>query len=145
MKVEELGKFWFDETCSVEERSAIRPLLDKWHVLVPSWCESVHVMCLTHDDGNSGCTAAMKTEEEYRRAHLTIYGTWLNEPPEYREQAIIHELLHLHTERQRVFARDLIRTFAPDAQKDYFFEQLRKANESTTEDLMLALARVARG
>jgi hypothetical protein len=146
MKIGELGKFWFDDTCSEEELSAIRPLLEKYHGLSPPWCESIHVMCHSHDPNAEGCSCQIRTEEEYRRAHLTFFGAWLGEPPEYREQAVIHELLHLYTEATRVFAADLIRMYSADNEsiRKYLFEQLRKQNEATTEDLTLMLVRMGR-
>lgn len=146
MKIGEVGKFWFDDSVSPEEMSAIRPFLEKWHALVPAWCESVHVACHINQPSDHGTTCEIRTEEEYRRAHLAVFALWLSEPPEYREQSIIHELVHLYTERQRVFASDLIRLYASDNEsiRNYLHEQLRKANEATTEDLMLMLVRVAR-
>jgi hypothetical protein len=146
MKIATIGKFWLDDTVAPEEAGAIRPYLEKHHALIPPWCESIHVACLVNDAENVGCTCQIKTEEEYRRAHLTVFAAWLGEPPEYREQAIVHELLHLYTERQRVFAADLIRLYGAEnpAMRSHLFEQLRKANEATTEDLTLMLTRIAR-
>lgn len=138
------GRFYFDETCSPEEERALRPYLARHQRLLPPWIDNVHVECKINGTGDEQCTAAIQTHAEYRRARLTIFSLWLSEPPEKREQAIVHELMHLYTNGQRVFIKDMVLlTTAENASlRDYLEEQLRKVNESTTEDLTLLLSRL---
>jgi hypothetical protein len=86
------GRFWFDETCSTEEISAIRPLLEKHQAMIPPWLDTLHVECMTHEPDEPRCLASMRAEPEYRRAKLTVYALWLSELPHQREQTLVHRI-----------------------------------------------------
>jgi hypothetical protein len=144
VKMGEEGRFWFDDTCSPEEMGALRPILAKHERILPPWIDAVHVECKINDPEWPDCVASIGTRLEYRRATLTIFGLWLGQTPEHREHSIIHELVHLFTDAQRVWAKDivlLLTTDKPDL-KAYLREQERKINEATTEDLTLLLRRL---
>lgn len=145
MKLGEEGRFWFDETCSPEEIGALRPIFRKHEPILPPWIDSVHVECRVNgpDDQNSICE--ITTMAEYRRVGLCVFALWLNETPENREHAIVHELLHIYTHAQRIFSQDVVRLATEPEKTDlkhYLFEQERKVNEATTEDLALLLKRL---
>lgn len=142
--MDEAGRFWFDDSCSPEEIGALKPLLLRHEKLLPQWLDACHVRCETHDSDAPTCIAAMTTQMEYRRAHLFVYALWLNETPEHREQAIVHECMHLYTHAQRIFTKDVIILATPENKHlgDYLREQERTTNESTTEDLTLMLRRL---
>jgi hypothetical protein len=144
MKLGEVGRFWFDDSCSPEEMRALRPLLKKHERLLPPWIDAIRVECKINDPESPDCVASIGTSLEYRRGLLTIFALWLGQAPEHREHSIVHELVHLYTDAQRIHAKDvvlLLTTQKPDL-KDYLREQERKVNEATTEDLTLLLRRL---
>jgi hypothetical protein len=147
MKLGEEGRFWFDDSCSPEEIGALRPILRKHESILPPWIDAVHVTCTINSDATSNCIAEITTLAEYRRVNLTVYALWLNETPEHREHSIVHELLHVYTHGQRIFSQDVVRLATEGSKgqsdlKEYLFEQERKINEATTEDLALLLRRL---
>jgi hypothetical protein len=147
MKLGEEGRFWFDESCSPEEIGALRPILRKHERIVPPWIDKVHVECRVNGGETQDCIAEITTQAEYRRALLTVFSLWLNETPEHREHCIVHELIHAYTHAQRVFAKDAVRLATEGTKNEadlraYLFEQERKINEATTEDLTLMLRRL---
>jgi hypothetical protein len=142
--MDDAGRFWFDDSFSSEEIGALKPLLLRHEKLLPPWIDACHVRCETHDVEEARCIASMRSEPEYRRAHLVIFALWLGEIPEHREDTIVHEIMHLYTHAQRIFTKDVIVLATPENKHlgDYLREQERKANESTTEDLTLLLKRL---
>jgi hypothetical protein len=147
VKLAEVGRFWFDESCSPEEIGALTPILAKHERILPPWIDKVHVECRINGRDTENCIAEVTTRAEYRRIGLTVYSLWLNETPEHREHAIVHELMHAYTNGQRIFSQDAVRLATEGSEnkadlKHYLFEQERKINEAATEDLTLLLRRL---
>lgn len=75
-------------------RALAEPILDRWRWLIPSWCHELLVFYRETDGDNAA--AACRTYPEYRYAQLMIYGSFVGKQrPDDRENAIIHELLHV--------------------------------------------------
>jgi len=140
----EEGRFWFDESCSMEEIGALRPILRKHERILPPWIDAIHVECKTADWEDRTAVASITCLAEYRRAHLCIYSLWLGQEPEFREHSIVHELVHTLTHGQRIYANDVVLLLTSEKSdlKNYLREQERKVNEATTEDLTLLLRRL---
>lgn len=119
----------------VEVFDAINPHLQRWALLVPSWCREVNILWDDADDNGALC---IKVHYEYRRADLTVLPNFLSmSEPGRREVAVIHELLHIVTEPMINTARDLRDTLvkAHPEMETWADEMIRHSNESVTCDL----------
>lgn len=118
---------------STEVRAAIEPHLAKWAHIIPAWC---HEVTVTWEDDELDGALDITVHSEYRRADLRVLPNFLS-CVERREQAVVHELLHIMTEPMRNVARDLRDVVARDhpALKEWAEEVIRHSNESVTCDL----------
>lgn len=75
-------------------RRIVEPVLVRWLDLVPTWCQEFRVRYR----GDEQNTLKVNIHHSNRWAVLTITGAWLDEPESAREEAIIHELVHVAVE-----------------------------------------------
>lgn len=75
-------------------RSLVEPILARWLLLLPTWCQDLRVRYR----GDNENTAMMEVSHRNRWALLTVTGNWLDEPADAREEALIHELIHVALE-----------------------------------------------
>lgn len=76
-------------------RAIVEPHLMRWLPLLPTWCQEFRVRY--RGDGD-GATAKVAMSHKNRWAVLTVHGAWIDEPEEEREEAVIHELIHVALE-----------------------------------------------
>lgn len=124
-----------------EIRAAVEPLLQRWWVMVPGWCEEFTVKYSAKRD------ARMAVSVNYRNrwALLIVTGQWLQDAPEERENSLRHELVHILVEPLTAGVRriieDTLEAGTPTMELcDSIFTD---GMEAAVEDLARAFGRVA--
>ena len=129
-KVEYTGS-WQDDVRTIVE-IALTPYLH----LLPGWCLSLYVR---FESGEANDSAGVRVSYEYRHAVLYVRPGWLEESPEDRAKALIHEIVHLHTQPMRLVFHDLCSKMIDDqGAKDFAWERFKEAWEGSVEDLAWA-------
>jgi hypothetical protein len=137
----------YSEAMPAEVVAAVRPHLDAWLVLLPTW---VHVVRVGWDDApddkHGGTTAAtMSCLPEYREVLLTVTSFWLSMDDAHRATLIRHELLHPASWTMLQAFNDaivIVRRKNQDLAK-LLEEKFRVAEESAIQDLAYMVAALA--
>lgn len=85
-------------------RAIVEPYLARWLPLLPTWCQEFRVRYR----GGESNTLKVDVSHRNRWAVLTVSGNWLDEPDSEREEAIIHELIHVALEPFCVATRRIV-------------------------------------
>ena len=118
-------------------RAIVEPALTPFLHLVPGWCRSLYVR---FQAGEANDSAGISMDYEYRHAVLFVRPGWLEEMPEDRDKALIHEIAHLHVQPMRTVFVDLCDKGIQDqAFRDFAWERFKEAWEGAVEDLAWAL------
>lgn len=125
----------------VDIRAIVEPYLLRWIPLLPTWCQELRVRYR----GEIGAVAQVDISHRNRWALLIIGGNWLDEPEEEREEAIIHELIHVALEPLSTAASELVETLADDGTplRRLAETQLRNGVECSVDDLARSIQRLA--
>lgn len=120
-----------------EYRDVLEPILEAWYALVPTWVQEFRVMWRGDDNG-----AALGAKVNYRNrwAFLYVGPSFLGEPVDEREVAVLHELCHVLTEPLSVVA-ERIADMLPDYERKAVAGFLEDALEATVEDIARSLRR----
>jgi hypothetical protein len=126
--------------CPPEIRAAVEPYLTRWIALLPTWCQRFEVRY----EADMDATMAMHVNHRNRWAQLRVTGQWLDEPDGERENAVVHELLHVGLEPCFAAARRIMEdlTQERDTTRALADSMLTDALECTVEDLARAVLRV---
>lgn len=119
----------------------IRPFIEKYKFLHPSWCQKLTLIYNSESnstqDGLSHCIVN-STSFMYREAALTFYPAFFVEE-DAMEQMIIHDLLHTFYGQLLDFVNDLIDAATKDENsdvlRDFLVSRATELNESGTQDL----------
>ena len=126
----------FDTEVPKEVESAIRPTMEKWLWLLPTWVHVVFVM-FSNDDQASLSTSC---DEEYRKVRMWVHPNWLIQSAEVRDRHVCHEYIHVLTDPLYQFGKRLIGTLEKDSQaRKWADEDLRLGVERSTCDLAYAI------
>jgi len=129
----------YDEKIPVEVLESLAPLVDKWLWLVPTWCHELHV----HYEGVIGeepdAYASNSTVPEYRGARIRVAGSWLERDDRNREEAVVHELLHIPIAPMRCVLLDSVACTDNVPFKELVEENWRIAMEGAVCDLAHSL------
>lgn len=121
-------------------RAIVEPILARWLLLLPTWCQEFRVRYR----GDLDNTAMVEISHRNRWALLTVSGNWLDEPESEREEAIIHELLHVALEPLWVAASRLIEDVTPEGSPLRALGQSMASDglEMSVDDLARAIQRL---
>ena len=120
-----------------ELREAFDPLLQRWLILLPGWCETLYV----DFDDESKSLARTGTEHEYRRATITIGPGWLTSNE--RDNIILHELCHiLNGPMVRQFNWFIKQHIEDEKMRQQLEEEWRDRLEGCTSDMEFAFRRM---
>lgn len=115
-------------------RTAVAIELSHSIQLIPSWCRILYIRFEATDPSSS---ATIQVNFDARWATIRVQPGWMEETPEDRRRALIHEVVHLHMHQMRTIFHDL--TEGVDATlKAFAWERYKEAWEGATEDLAWA-------
>lgn len=120
-----------------EVQKAISPYLTAWSPIIPGWCREIIVVW---NDNDTEGALSMRANYEYRRGELTIHPNFISHP-ERREQAVVHEFIHVLLEpfsNTLTDIKDALLKERPDL-KTWVEEQIRYSEESTVCDIAHAM------
>lgn len=125
---------------NIEEgnKAKIEKYLEKWSWLKPDWLSQIYVD-LKESDG--GWWAQISTNYKYRSCVLNISNEWLNINEFYKEECIVHELIHNFFNPLFLYSDDTIDILLEDDEKfkKSVKEQLKLFNELGAQDLTKVL------
>lgn len=84
----------WDPDVPADIRAIVEPYLTRWIGLLPTWCQRFEVRY----DPHKQAAMAVHTNHRNRWAQLQVTGEWLAESDRERENAVIHELVHVALE-----------------------------------------------
>jgi hypothetical protein len=132
----------FDGEVPDAARAELAPFFPLMDSLAPQWCSRLRVRwkaACAEDD----CLACTVTLYEYRYGTITFHGGWLDGPPDWRRETVVHEVLHLYVQPLSGYTRHLIGQLVEgDALTAVTKEQCREYQESVVQDLTLLVARL---
>lgn len=104
--------------------------------LVPGWCRILYVRFESSTEDHA---AEISVHLEGRFATIRVTPDWLEELPDDRLRALIHEIVHIHVQPMRTVFHDLALKMVDDqGAKDFAWERFKEAWEGSTEDLAWA-------
>lgn len=130
-----------------EVRVAVEPVLIRNLHRLPAWLYELRINWEDEPQPDEPMSAACsRTRVEYRVAWITIGPKWLNGETAWREDAIIHEMLHVPLHQMGGVFYDTLDAIPGDDDatkrlKTWAKEQWRMAVEATTCDLTEILRR----
>ncbi len=108
--------------------------LEPYVDLIPGWCRILYVRFESID---ADSMVSIRVCYENRWATMRVSPDWLEELPDDRSRALIHEIVHIHVQPMRTVFVDV--TAGMDEQlKEFAWERFREAWEGATEDLTWA-------
>ncbi len=111
--------------------------------LVPGWCRILYVRFEGSTEAHS---AEISIHVAGRFATMRITPDWLEELPDDRIRALIHEIVHIHVQPMRTVFHDLASNMIDDqGAKDFAWERFKEAWEGSTEDLTWSFHSVLKG
>jgi hypothetical protein len=130
-----------------EARAAVSAHMDDLAWMIPPWCRRIDVSWVA-DTGKQ--SAAVTVNYEYRFAEMEVCPLWLSQTEDVRRGAVIHELIHLHTNQLYNYAERTIKVLACEDEKIkvHLLDELGRHCEGATQDLadvVFARLRVAGG
>lgn len=127
-----------------EIEAEVRPLVDRYAYLIPGWMRELTVRYAV-DTPDGSYVADINIQPEYRQATLRLVPKWRDCDAAFKEQTIIHELIHLSLAPMDAWTQTLITKTVPDeGLRDTLSEDWRRAHEGATEDLSIAVYASAR-
>lgn len=121
---------------SDQMRVQIEPCLRAALRFAPPWLQSLSVRY----DPNVEDLMQIGVRTEYRHANIQVGNAWFSETESERRNAVIHEMVHTHTQGMHdVYAALLEALEPPEAVKRWADEQWRRAEESAVCDLSRVL------
>ena len=127
----------WDVAFPAEVKAAVEPMLKKYLHLVPRWCHTIHIDYKA--EAEDGTAAENATDPEYRKATITFCAAWLDETPQARRRAVLHELLHIVLAPMARFTECVLDGTSIEGTKKILDEQWRISYEGAVEDLTTAL------
>jgi hypothetical protein len=124
----------YQDGVPLEVAGILQPLFDKWLKLVPTWCHEIEVSWNEPDETEQGVVLAICPSVEYRRAEFAVFPKWLTEKKASREQAVVHELVHLLLAPLTEFYDDVIDRLGAKL-AEYVRTQHERAFESVVVDV----------
>lgn len=126
-----------------EIQAALEPLIEKYKVLIPSWCDHVNISYWpAPPEGAETAVADCRCHLDYRNASIRFFAAFLNYHPDQRQDDAMHEFIHITVNPLYDYACDTIKEiFKSDVLKDQaiaknlILEGLRERVESVTTDL----------
>jgi hypothetical protein len=123
-----------------EVRAILEPLLDKWDFVLPGWCDQLILEWDTVENDDES-TLRCQPQEEYRQIRVIVFGQWLIEQEENREEAVLHELAHTLSAPLLDHAEDMLELGKGKTDGKLLDELERRALERTNCDVTTALMR----
>ena len=125
-----------------ENRRIIQEHINGLLWLLPGWLHLLRVNL--YDSGDTpGELASISVMYDYREATLNMCCGWLDESPEHKMKAIVHELLHIHLNVLSDYAESKIDVLCPKDEQEKFNASikadLRERLEYVTHDLAKVL------
>ena len=134
-KVRTLQIAW-DRNIPKEVKNALRPMVDRWSYLVPTWCHLLKFSYNTQEE----LVMATCAEPKYRRAFTTVGSGWLVHGPQGRVHSLVHELLHIPWEPVTETLDTILSEYVKDeAARNVIEAEWRNRYEAAVEDLANAL------
>lgn len=126
----------WDKNIEPANQSEIERHLHPFLWLVPGWVDDLHLFTYGTDDSTSIASTTVK--EQYRWVDLTLHPRWFTESNHCKQNSIIHELIHIHTNPLYDFSRNAIKRYAGDSdegQRQIVFDEMEAYLERSTCDL----------
>jgi hypothetical protein len=125
--------------------SVIRPLIERYKSLFPSWAQLIYVQW-NHTGDGSTTVIECRASYEYRQFTITFHPSFLAQSEDAHRTQVIHEIIHASSCLIADWARDTIERLVTEADAPKFretlLEELRRRHESFVQDLALRLADV---
>ena len=120
-------------------RDIVRPHLDKWGSLIPTWCQDFSIRY----NPRNGALCAIDVSYKYRWGVLIITGQWLEVEFQERETALIHELIHLNIEPMASAGKRIVESLEPGSLFRKLAEEFSNEGlEASVQDLAHAIRRL---
>lgn len=130
-------KVVWDKNMPPEIKNALRPIVDEWLYLVPTWC---HFLKFSYN-AQGEFTMATSSEPLYRRAFIVMGTGWLELGPNGRVHSLVHEILHISWEPVTETLESVLAECVKDeAARNIIDREWRHRYEAAVEDLANALA-----
>jgi hypothetical protein len=128
----------FNKQIEPKNKAEISSYLNKYKWLIPSWAHKITVSIVHSED--AGNLAGMRTRFQYREIEMDVNPEWFVRSHEVKEDAILHELCHMHNYQMFDFADRLIETYIKDEKaKEMLSDELTRYLEGGTQDLTRAI------
>lgn len=126
-----MARIFWDTNFPMELRAVIEPYFEQFKMIVPTWCELIHV----YYDRERG-SATNNTQEDYRFATITFEAGFIDQPEWKRRIDVLHEMIHIVLDPIHTQLLDLKNLFAQEEEYEkYIAEQIKHSIERTTTDL----------
>ncbi|HEY0659595.1 MAG TPA: hypothetical protein VGD05_14060 [Pyrinomonadaceae bacterium] len=124
-----------EEDSKIEIEKYLNPFL--W--LIPKWCQSITINVYDSDD--QGAAIATLVTYEYRYITVDFFSAWFIQTPSVKQDNVIHECIHFFINEIYHKGRQIVKSTCKDNEqlKEFAFEELRIAVESSTQDLAFAI------
>lgn len=125
-----------EEVNKVEIEKYLKPF--QW--LIPGWLQILNIHIEPSE--NENLIASMCVQERYREANLTIRPLFFTKDDLTKKDAIVHELIHIHTNPIHDFSKNAMRKFSGseiDSTMAVVFDEMECYLERQTQDLAFAI------
>ena len=127
----------YGANCPPELKNIIAPMFEKFQLLVPKWVEDVYVTFDDEQDENYTVVETI-TVKEYRNIQLRFYPDFIYTRTD-KLYHFVHELCHAIYGAVYQYSytnfTNLLSDIGDEKLKRHVLEELRKYNESSTQDL----------
>jgi hypothetical protein len=119
-----------------DNAAEIHRYLDPFQWVIPQWLRTLHI--LIEGSQKLSSVATTTVDEQYREACIKFRPTWFTMTPDEKQDAVLHELMHIHTNPMFDYATNAIERYSSEAEdkhKDIVTDELRTYLERVTQDL----------
>lgn len=134
----------WDGNVPKEVADALRPIVEFWQLLLPTWVQEARVVWI--GAGDNGNILQAKINYKNRWAFIRVGTTFLMEPEDEREDAVLHELAHVIIEPLMVAVEVVVDSLMDDKNSPLHRlsrRTIQDAEEAAVEDMARCIRRLA--
>jgi hypothetical protein len=128
----------YNKQIEPHNKAEIASYIAKYSWLIPSWAHKINVtLCESEESGN---LAGLRTSFQYREINLGVNPEWFIRDGKTKEDAILHEICHMHNYQLYEFTDRLIEQYIDDENaKAMIHTEMVRYLEGGTQDLTRAI------
>jgi hypothetical protein len=130
----------YNKQIEPHNKAEIASYIAKYSWIIPHWLQKINIDVIHTDDGSLIASACVR--ERYREADINVCPLWFTKAAADKTDAVIHELLHLHTNPLYDFAKNAMRQFSNGENEkamDVVFMEMESYLERQVQDLTFAI------